>query len=79
MSEYLKWTVVLFILRVVVKTIIQALVLKKGFVKCKLTSIDPEERGYEWEKTARQGNIVLTLQVITLIVAVMQFYQCLYA
>ena len=53
MGEYLKWTVVLFILRVVVETIIQAMVLKKGFVKCKLTSTDPEERGYEWEKTAR--------------------------
>lgn len=52
-GEYLKWTVILFVLRIIVETIIQAFVMKKGFVVCKLNGTDPAERGVEWLKTAR--------------------------
>lgn len=78
-GEYLKWTVILFVLRIIVETIIQALVMKKGFVVCKLNGTDPLERGFEWVKTARQGKIVVTLQVVTLLISVVHVYQCLYA
>lgn len=78
-GEYLKWTVILFVLRIIVETIIQAFVMKKGFVVCKLNGTDPAERGVEWLKTARQGKIVVTLQVVTLLISVVHVYQCLYS
>lgn len=78
-GEYLKWTVILFVLRVIIETIIQALVIKKGYIVCNLNGTDPAERGIEWLKTARQGNIVFTIQVVILLVNVINVYQCLYS
>lgn len=79
MGKYLKWTVILFVLRIVVETIIQAAVMKKGAVICNVSGEDPAERGVEWLRIKRQGKIVVTLQVVTMIIGVVCVYECLYS
>ena len=79
MGQYLKWSIVLFVLRIIVEPVLQAITLNKKFIICKIESTDPNAHGYEWIETSWRGRGFSTLQVVTLIAGVISVYQTLFS
>lgn len=77
-SEYLKWTIICFILRVIIDTVLQALLLKDGKIICNVVG----ESGYgsEWLQVSRSGRIFTVIQVIILVIpGTMAVYRTLFS
>ena len=81
MNEYFKWVIILFILRVIVENMLQAVVFKQGFIVCVTDpdDINPRAKGHEWNLEDRRGNGVIKLSVIITLMTVNLVTSTLYS
>jgi|688.fasta_scaffold451119_2 hypothetical protein len=77
-NEYLKWTIILFILRVPLETVVQAVLLKRKKIKCNVPGTDDKEVGIDWLQTSRVGRAFTIIQVVILIIGVISAHQTLF-
>lgn len=76
LCKYVKWEVALFVFRVIIESVIQAVVMKKGYIVCNVA--EGEKYGNEWLQTSHRGRAVITIQVIIAILSIIEVLQCLF-
>ena len=77
LDEYLKWTIILVILRVPLESLLQAFLIRKKKIICKVDN--DIDIAYEWTLRGLQGRGFSIVQVAILILGVICTYQTLYS